>query len=115
MLPSKSRGSEVSRLVGMLVLCVCHSFLMIFFRFAEIPASTAQTNSNSEALIQISPGSPIRRELAIGTKDVFVISAAQNTVLRFSIEKGDLVLSTSVYGPTGTKLLEHVSQDFENV
>jgi CHAT domain-containing protein/Tfp pilus assembly protein PilF len=36
-------------------------------------------------------------------------------LLRYSIDKGDLVLSTSVYGPTGVKLLEHISQELETV
>jgi hypothetical protein len=44
-----------------------------------------------------------------------LVPGSLNNILRFSIDKGDLVLSTSLFGPTGAKLLEHVSEDFESV
>jgi CHAT domain-containing protein/tetratricopeptide (TPR) repeat protein len=114
MLPNKRRVCEIARLVSMLVLSVSLPLLTIFFRVAEIPA-TSQTSSDYERLLEISPGPSIRRELVAGTKHVFTISVDLNHVFRFSIDKGDLVLATSVYSPTGAKLLEHVSQDFETV
>ncbi|HEX6719228.1 MAG TPA: CHAT domain-containing tetratricopeptide repeat protein [Pyrinomonadaceae bacterium] len=61
--------------------------------------------ARSQELLQLTPGTSVRRE----------ISARQGTLLRFAIDKGDLALTTVVYGPTTTKILEHVSEDFESV
>lgn len=64
---------------------------------------------------QIAAGSSVRSGLAGGAKEVFGIAVIQDQLLRFSVDKGDLLLATTLYGPTGIKLLEHVSQDFEIV
>ena len=65
--------------------------------------------------IQLAPDSTIRREISAGAAEVFEITMEPGKLLRFSIDKGDLVLSSSVYGPTGVKLLEHISQELETV
>jgi CHAT domain-containing protein/tetratricopeptide (TPR) repeat protein len=88
-------------------LCV---LLFVVFSRHE-PASIA---IDSPA-IQLAPGSTIRREIAAGAAEVFEITMEPGKLLRYSIDKGDLVLSTSVYGPTGVKLLEHISQELETV
>jgi len=36
-------------------------------------------------------------------------------LIRLSIDKGDLLLSTVIYGPTGTRPLEQFSQEFETI
>ena len=71
--------------------------------------------ANSGEPIQITPGPSERRELAGGANEVFAVAINKDQLLRFSIDKGDLALSTTLYGPTGRKLLEHFSQDFEIV
>ncbi len=94
-------------------MCFCIVSLVVVSPLPE-PASIAiETTANTDGLIQIAPDSSIRHELAAGVKEVFGISVDQGTLLRFSIDKGDLVLSTVLYGPTGTRLLEHVSQEFD--
>ncbi|HJP93377.1 MAG TPA: CHAT domain-containing protein [Pyrinomonadaceae bacterium] len=114
MLLTKRKGSETAGRV-ILLLCLCIGLATAIFYVPEFPAITTETSSSINAPRQIDPGSSIQGELATGTKDVFEISVPQDQLLRFSIDKGDLLLSTSLYGPTGIKLLEHTSQDFEVV
>ena len=57
----------------------------------------------------------LNRKISAGATDVFEITVDQGKLLRFSIDKGDLQLATSVYGPTGAKLFEHISQELEIV
>ena len=78
------------------------------------PASS-NVASKSDEPIPIAPGTSEPRELTGGGREVFSIAIDKDQLLRFSIDKGDLLLATTLYGPTGVKLLEHVSQDFENV
>jgi CHAT domain-containing protein len=114
MLPTKRSSFKIARVLS-IPLCVCMALVFIIFRVPEIPSLATETTSNSNGPIQIAPGSSIRRELDAGAKEVFAVAADQDKLLRFSIDKGDLVLSTALYGPTGIKLLEHVSHDFEVV
>ena len=109
------RGSQTAKLVSILLLCVCVPLLVVTFRVAPMHATTTETSSAESGPNQIAPGSSIRDELTAGAKDVFEVSVDPAQLLRFSIDKGDLVLSTALYGPTNVKLLEHVSQDFESV
>jgi CHAT domain-containing protein/tetratricopeptide (TPR) repeat protein len=80
------------------------------------PAGTASKGkaSNVES-IPLAFGSSVRRALAPGGKDAFAISLGQGQLLRIAIDKGDAALSTVLYGPTGAKLLEQVSHDYEPV
>lgn len=64
---------------------------------------------------QIAPGATSSRDLAAAEKQAFSIAIDRNKLLRFSIAKGDLGLSTKLYDPAGVKVLEHVSQTFEVV
>lgn len=64
---------------------------------------------------QMKPGSTVSRKIFAGATDVFEITMEQNKVLRFSIDKGDLGVAITVYGPTGVKLLEHLSGELEIV
>ena len=109
MLSIKRSGSKTTALIGMLLLCACAGLVAFIFSGPEIPA-IAQTSS-----IQLTPGSSSRGELAAEAKQVFTVSVDQDSLLRFSIDKGDLLLTTALHGPGGAKLLEHVSQDFESV
>jgi CHAT domain-containing protein/tetratricopeptide (TPR) repeat protein len=76
------------------------------------PAASDAALTSGEP-IQMAAGTSERRELTGGATEVFAVAANQDQLLRLSIDKGDLVLSTTLYGPTGTRLLGHVSQDFE--
>ncbi len=98
------------------------SILVIWFFIAStighVPETTSiatETTENSEAPRQIAAGATISHDLPAAHTDVFSISVEQGKLLRFSIDKGDLVLSTRLYDPAGGELLEHVSQDFEVV
>jgi CHAT domain-containing protein len=71
--------------------------------------------SASEELLLITPGISTSRKVKAGDKEVFGVNASAGSLLRFSIEKGDLALTTGVYGPTGAQLLQHVSEEFEIV
>lgn len=88
--------------------------LLVSCRPGAKPAASDAALKSSEP-VQIAPGTSERRVLAGGATEVFAIAVNQDQLLRFSIDKGDLMLATTLYGPTGVKLLEHVSQDFEVV
>ena len=77
------------------------------------PTITIQANATQDATIEITPGSSVRREVTPGATEEFGIAAGRGQLLRFSLDKGDLALSTVLYDPSGKKLLERVSHDFE--
>jgi CHAT domain-containing protein len=77
-----------------------------------LPQAGLNKSPNTAELV---PGATIRRELAPDNRGAFLVSIDENQLLRLVIDKGDIVLSTTVFGPTGTRLLQHVSQDFETV
>jgi CHAT domain-containing protein len=85
---------------------------LLVFLYLCLPQSSLNKTTTTLALI---PGSSIRHELASNAREVFVVSVDQNNLLRLTINKTDFVLSTTIFGPTGLKLLEHVSRDPEPV
>lgn len=91
-------------------LCVTVLLVLSPVRHSIVTESAASDESEP-----VTPGASVRREITAGAKRVFVVSANEGTLLRFSIDKGDLLLATVVYGPTNTMLAEHVSEDFEMV
>ncbi len=103
------------RLVSVFLIFVCMVFGTIVVRTPESTSTATETPSKGDGQTQLIPDLPVRHELVGGAKDVFTITLDQGKLFRFHVEKGDLVLATVLYGPTGEKLLEHVSQDFELV
>ena len=101
--------------LGLALICPSLALLLLFFPSAEALPIELEMSENTGAMIHLAPGSSLPRELAPGTHEVIAVWVDQGRFLRFSIEKGDLALSTVLYGPTETKLVEHVSQDFEVV
>lgn len=97
------------------VICLSLSIFLLFLPTSEAPPPEVGRNSNPGKPIKLAPGATLSRELAPGAQEVIEVWIGQGRLLRFSIDKGDLALSTIVYGPTETKLLEHVSHDFEPV
>lgn len=110
----KSKYKRVGFLAGVFI-CLSLSVLLLFFASVEAPPIEFETSEKAEAVINLPPGSSLQRELPPGGRVVIGVWVGQGRLLRFSIEKGDLALSTVLYGPTETKLVEHVSQEFENV
>jgi CHAT domain-containing protein len=98
-----------------IVLGSCMGLMMLVSCRPKTVSVASDVASKSGEPIQITPGSSKRRELGPGAREVFAVAVNQDQLLRFSIDKGELVLATTLYGPTGAKLLEHVSQDFEVV
>ena len=95
------------RLMKLFGFCV---LLLLVALAGHEPASFA-----IDSPAQLAPNSIVSRKISPGATDVFEITIEQDNVLRFSIDKGDLRLATSVYGPTGAKLFEHISQGLEIV
>lgn len=115
MLPNRINGPYITRFRCLVFSCFCLSLLFIAFSEIE-PASTAnESPAAKSSSIQITPGLPSGRQITSSAPEVLEITIEQGKLLRFSIEKGDLILSTSVYGPTGAKLMEHISQELETV
>ena len=90
-------------LCSAVIVCLCVAVLL------------ALKTAASDDLVRVTPGTSKGSEIAAGAKSVFEVSAGAGTLLRLSVDKGDLALTTTIYGPTNTKLSEHVSEDFEIV
>ena len=110
--PARVR-SKVHGLSSIVLVCLCLTVLVVSIMRRSTPVVTE--TAASEGLVQITPGTPMPGEITAGGKAVFAVSGNADTLLRFSIHKGDLALTTVVYGPTNARLLEHASEDFENV
>jgi CHAT domain-containing protein len=101
--------------LGVVLISLSLSLALLFFVSPEISPIEFEKTEVTDALIQLAPGSSLHRDLAPGAQEVIGIQVGQGRLLRFSIDKGDLGLSTVLYGPTGTQLVEHMSQEFEPV
>ena len=93
----------------------CLALLLVTLSGHEPASNAIDSPANANVLVQLTPGSTFRGEISAGAAELFEVKVEQNKFLRFSIDKGDLVLSISVYDPTGAKLLEHSSQEVEIV
>ncbi len=113
MLPAKVR-SKLHGLCSIVLVCLCATVLLVLSPERQSTSGLTETAA-SEELVQINPGASLRPDITAGAKKVFGVDANEGKLLRFSIDKGDLALTTNVYGPTGTNLIEHVSEDFETV
>jgi len=112
MLPVTIR-SKLHGLWSVVLVGLCVTVLLELSPVHHSVVTETAAGAESE---QVTPGGSVHSEITAGAKRVFVVSAKEGTLLRFSIDKGDLALTTVVYGPTNTKLLsEHVSEDFEIV
>lgn len=112
MLPVKV-SLKLHGLWSIVLVCLC---LTVLFVLSPVRQSTALETENaaSDELVQVDPGKSTRGDITAGAKAVFEVSASAGVLLRFRIDKGDLALTTIVYGPKGA-LVEHVSEDFEAV
>lgn len=110
MLPGKVR-SKLHDLSSIVLVCLCVTVLLVL---SPVHPSTSVATENA-ANDELVPGTSVRRDITAAAKAVFGVSATAGTLLRFSIDKGDLALTTIVYGPKGAELAEHVSEDFESV
>src|SRR6185295_1973733 len=108
MLPVKVR-SKLHGLCSIVLVCLCVTVLIVL---SPVHHSTWIA---SEELKEIPPGTSVQGKITAGAKGVFAVSAKEGTLLRFSVDKGDLALTAAVYGPTGMKLSEYISEDFEIV
>ena len=115
MLLRKNSKSELERIWSVVLICLCLFLLLVVFPTAEAPPVEVEARANNPELMQIAPGSTLGGKLGPSVREVIGVTVSQGKLLRFSIEKGDLALSTVLYGPTGIELLEHVSQEFEVV
>lgn len=112
MLPGKVR-SKLHGLSSIVLVCLCVTVLLVLS--PEHPSTVLTKTVASDGVVQIDPGKSRRSDITAGAKAVFGVSASAGSLLRFSIDKGDLALTTAVYGPAGKKLFEHVTEDFETV
>ena len=113
MLPVKVRF-KAHGLCTIVLVCLCVTVLVVLSPVRQSTSVMTEAAASDE-LRQITPGTSSHYEITGGVKEVFVVAANEGTLLRFSIDKGDLALTTTVYGPTGANLSEHVSEDFEIV
>lgn len=111
----KKSNYKTEGFLGIALICLSLSPLLLFFQTAEAPPIEFETAEATGGVIQLPPGGSHRGELAPGSHEVIGVWVGQGRFLRFSIEKGDLALSTVLYGPTKIELVEHVSQELELV
>lgn len=112
---AKRYGSKMAGLFSIVSLGCCVGLMMFVSCRPGTKSGASDAALKSGEPIHIAPGDSKSGGLAGGAREVFGIAVNKDQLLRFSIDKGDLLLSTTLYGPTGVKLLEHVSQDFEIV
>src|ERR1044072_965675 len=112
MQPTKTTRSISRVRVGILRYLCIFLLLSIFYMPS---ASSIEMVSDSTAETQISPGSSVHRDIEGGSRQVFKVNVEQGKLLRLIIDKGDLAISATVYGPTGSKLIEQASHEFEAV
>jgi len=74
-----------------------------------------KTSGQTIPALQLQPGTSRNRQIARGATATYEIKVERGELLSFSIDKGDLTLSTEVYGPNGKSLLLNVSERFETV
>jgi CHAT domain-containing protein/Tfp pilus assembly protein PilF len=113
MLPGKNIRAE--RTWSVALVCVCLFVLLTAIPSPEAPPADTEMAVTAEGLKQIAPGSSLSGTLGPGAQETIGITVTHGKFLRFSIEKGDLGLFVVLYGPTGTTLVQHVSQEFEVV
>src|SRR4051794_40129434 len=111
MLPATIR----SKLHGLCSIVLVGLSVTVLLELSPLRQSVVTETAASGDSEQVTPGTLVRREITAGAKRVFAVTANEGTLLRFSIDKGDLALTTTIYGPTNTNLAEHVSEDFEIV
>lgn len=115
-MPAKTRGrSNADRFCSMALRCLCLSLLLAVCLLPRAARTAIKTTANTNELIPIAFGSSVRREVAAGGKDTFGISVHEGQLLRLLINKGDTALSIVLYGPTGAKVIEQVSHDYEPI
>ena len=113
--PAKRSKSRREGFLSIALICLSVSTLLLFFPPAETPPGESETSANKGGVIQLPPGSTRSKELAPGAQEIIKVWVGQVRLLRFSIDKGDFALSTVLYGPSETRLIEHVSHEFETV
>lgn len=84
--------------------------LVLCFLSAELIPTPRIAAQNDESLV---PGSSIVRQISGGETQTFQISLRPGQLLRLSIEKGDLNVSSRLYRPTGQKYFELRSRFYE--
>src|ERR1043165_1592418 len=111
----KIRKYQREGVLAVAIICLSLCLPLLFVSSVEAPSLEFETSENVGAVIERTPGSSLQWELAPNAQVVIGVRVGQGQLLRFSIEKGDLALSTVLYGPTETKLVENVSHEFETV
>ena len=112
---NRKRGIGTRQLCGVLSSGFYLSLLLLVLIGPEPASIVLKSNANNQIELQVSPGSSVNREIAGNIKEQFQIRVEQGQLLRFSIDKGDLVLSTQLYGPTLKQLVASTSQELERV
>jgi CHAT domain-containing protein/tetratricopeptide (TPR) repeat protein len=105
--------SRMSRLRRIVPLFFRLFSLLVVSLLAAAVGSLPRATAGNARLIELAPGSSMLREIAAGDRELFEISLTAGQLLRFSLDKSDLALSLVLYSPTGEKLLEQVSHDYE--
>lgn len=104
-LPRFSKAIRSFHVILPVVLCLA----------AGVVGSLAEEKPEKGEMIELTAGRETQRSIAAGDKNTFEIALHRRQVLRLSIEKGDLALSLTIYGPTGQKMLDEVSTRYEYV
>src|ERR1044072_766810 len=108
MLPKQTR--RLSRSVSLPCL-----FLLLLLQQSQNEQTATSTPIAAPGVIEVFPGESIRRSCTPGQQETFAIVMQPEQLLNFSIIKGDLALTIEAYDPDGTKLLEHVSHNYETI
>src|ERR1044072_7867260 len=98
-------------LCSIVLACLCLTVLIVLSPVRQSTALEIENAANDQ-LVQVDPGKSRVGDITAGARALFEVQASANSMLRFRIDKGDLALTTIVYGPRRTPLVEHVSDGF---
>src|SRR5687768_9069420 len=98
--------------ISIWLICFCVVVTTLVIRITDHSSDPGKRFGSSETNL-ITAGSSIHNTLTAGNSHTFRIPLIAGKSLRLSIDKGDLAVAVALYDPTGIKLLEHPSRDFE--
>ena len=114
MLPYK-RTAPYTRLSNITLAGLSIILMLVVFRGREPESMNIESNAAAQSSSQLAPGPSVRHEIVGGETQVIEVPVEQGKLLSFSIDKGDLLLSTALYAPSGERMLQYRSQDLESV
>lgn len=99
--------------ISIWLICFCVVVTILVIHITHHPSGPSKRFGSNNETNLITAGSSIHNTLTAGNTHSFRIPLLAGKSVRFSIDKGDFAMAAALYDPTGIKLLEQPSRDFE--